>query len=74
MWLRVVERKQHRHRASGVLAVNENALDGTECSGWQGTWLRDYEPMSERKPVDGVLGAVPPSNAYRRRVAGSNWS
>ena len=43
----------------------------------QGVWLRDYEPMPQRKALSELqetLGAVPPSNAYRRRVAGVNWA
>ena len=44
----------------------------------QGVWLRDYEAMPQRRheaagPAQ-TLGQVAPSNAYRRRVAGSNWS
>ena len=41
----------------------------------QGVWLRDYEPLNKRgKDVRGeTLGSVPPSNAYRRRIAGQGW-
>jgi hypothetical protein len=44
----------------------------------QGVWLRDYEPMSGRQqhapnPAQ-TLGLLAPSNAYRRRIAGSNWA
>lgn len=40
-----------------------------------GEWLRDYKEMESRPndiPGDD-LGAVPPSAAYNRRIAGSNW-
>ena len=43
----------------------------------QGVWLRDYEPMNQRQDNQTsereTLGAVKPSNAYKRRVAGTNW-
>ena len=43
----------------------------------QGVWLRDYEPMNKRKDdqttVKETLGEIKPSNAYKRRVAGTNW-
>ena len=45
------------------------------CS--QGVWLRDYEPVNQRKDdqstVKETLGDIKPSNAYKRRVAGTNW-
>lgn len=44
-----------------------------------GEWLRDVEPVGQRlgpnpaaKGAD-VFGEVPPSNAYKRRVAGQGW-
>lgn len=53
---------------------------------YTGVWLRDVEPVEARAgPAGGAFGApakaplpdtfgeVPPSNAYRRRVAGVNW-
>ncbi len=43
----------------------------------QGVWLRDYEAMPQRQhhsEIKETLGAVAPSNAYRRRVAGVNWA
>jgi hypothetical protein len=43
----------------------------------QGVWLRDYEPMPQRQhksEIGDTLGEVAPSNAYRRRIAGTNWS
>ena len=41
---------------------------------WQGVWLRDYQPMNQREgQVKDTLGAVPPSNAYKRRIAGQGW-
>ena len=43
----------------------------------QGVWLRDYEPVNQRKDdqttVKETLGEIKPSNAYKRRVAGTNW-
>ena len=43
----------------------------------QGVWLRDYEPVNQRQDtqtsVKETLGEVKPSNAYKRRVAGTNW-
>lgn len=43
----------------------------------QGVWLRDYEPVNTRKEggesVKETLGEVKPSNAYKRRIAGTNW-
>ncbi|CAL8464767.1 g4302 [Coccomyxa elongata] len=44
---------------------------------YTGVWLRDYEPMPQRQhhsEIKETLGAVAPSNAYRRRVAGVNWA
>ena len=43
----------------------------------QGVWLRDYETMPQRQNrqmMGDMLGEVAPSNAYKRRIAGSNWS
>lgn len=43
----------------------------------QGVWLRDYETMPQRQNrqmMGDTLGEVAPSNAYKRRIAGSNWS
>lgn len=45
----------------------------------QGVWLRDYTPIGERSPTDAEfegedMGRVKPSNAYQRRVAGTNWT
>jgi citrate synthase len=49
---------------------------------YRGVWLRDYTPASERPamattpPAGGGGDApapLPPSNAYKRRVAGENW-
>ena len=45
----------------------------------QGVWLRDYTPISERSDTDVEfmgedMGVVKPSNAYQRRVAGTNWT
>ncbi len=43
----------------------------------QGVWLRDYEAMPQRENrqmMGDTLGEVAPSNAYKRRIAGSNWS
>ena len=44
----------------------------------QGVWLRDYEAMPQRAQRESGpaqrLGEVAPSNAYRRRVSGTNWS
>lgn len=46
-------------------------------SAFQGVWLRDYEPVNQRQDnqssVKETLGEVKPSNAYKRRVAGTNW-
>lgn len=43
----------------------------------QGVWLRDYEPVTQRQDnqtsVKETLGEIKPSNAYKRRVAGTNW-
>ena len=44
----------------------------------QGVWLRDYEPVNQRQDHESssgkeTLGEVAPSNAYKRRIAGSNW-
>ena len=39
--------------------------------------MRDYEAMPQRQNrqmMGDTLGEVAPSNAYKRRVAGSNWS
>ncbi|CAL5229169.1 g12444 [Coccomyxa viridis] len=44
---------------------------------YTGVWLRDYETMPQRQNrqmMGDTLGEVAPSNAYKRRVAGSNWS
>lgn len=39
-----------------------------------GHWLRSYTSMPERpKFSTEVFSPIPPSNAYRRRVSGSNW-
>ena len=65
----------HQHAPTSLFpSVWVRRLFQHSSCGRQGAWLRDYEPMSERKHGDGALGAVPPSNAYRRRIAGSNWS
>ena len=45
----------------------------------QGVWLRDYTPIGERSATDAEfegedMGRVKPSNAYQRRVAGTNWT
>ena len=45
----------------------------------QGVWLRDYTPVEERQGSDSefggeTLGRVRPSNAYQRRIAGTNWT
>lgn len=43
----------------------------------QGVWLRDYEtnPQRQNRQIMGdTLGEVAPSNAYKRRIAGANWS
>ena len=45
----------------------------------QGVWLRDYTPVDDRKAGDGEfegedMGVVKPSNAYQRRIAGTNWT
>ena len=45
----------------------------------QGVWLRDYTPVEERQSSDSeftgeTLGRVRPSNAYQRRIAGTNWT
>lgn len=44
---------------------------------YRGVWLRDYEPVNQRKDdqstVKETLGDIKPSNAYKRRVAGTNW-
>lgn len=54
------------HAATGVARV----------SLLQGVWLRDFEPMDKRPKQlskdQETLGAVPPSNAYRRAASG-NW-
>ena len=46
-------------------------------SALQGVWLRDYEPVNQRQDnqssVKETLGEIKPSNAYKRRVAGTNW-
>ena len=43
----------------------------------QGEWLRSYQPMGERtqkvQPGADELGPVPPSNAYVRRISGSQF-
>jgi len=45
---------------------------------YRGEWLRQYAPLEARPregpPGDDDLGPVPPSAAYQRRVAGSNWN
>jgi citrate synthase len=46
---------------------------------YRGVWLRDYTPVTERREGDddysgADMGKVPPSNAYQRRVAGTNWT
>ena len=42
-----------------------------------GAWLLDYIPLAARPkegpPAGDDLGPVPPSAAYTRRVAGTNW-
>lgn len=41
-----------------------------------GEWLLEYQPLESRPregPPGDDLGPVPPSAAYQRRVAGSNW-
>lgn len=47
------------------------------CGSLQGVWLRDYEPVNTRQDdseaVNETLGEVKPSNAYQRRIAGTNW-
>jgi len=48
------------------------------CRTPQGVWLRDYTPVEERRNSDSeftgeTLGRVRPSNAYQRRIAGTNW-
>lgn len=44
---------------------------------YRGQWLRGYQPMGQRPaaadPGADQLGPVPPSNAYVRRVSGSQW-
>ena len=46
-------------------------------SSLQGVWYRDYAPMGQREPQEDQIGdkpgLIPPSNAYKRRVAGTNW-
>lgn len=46
---------------------------------YRGVWLRDYVPIESRKESDAEytgerLGEVKPSNAYQRRIAGTNWT
>lgn len=46
---------------------------------YTGEWLRHYDPLSDRRggpqepDASNAMGPVPPSNAYRRRIAGTNW-
>ena len=48
-----------------------------QYSSLQGEWYRDYAPMGQREPQEDQIGdkpgLIPPSNAYKRRVAGTNW-
>ena len=45
---------------------------------YTGVWLRDVEPLEDRRAAPAgaadAFGEVPPSNAYRRRVAGTDWA
>mmetsp|Transcript_16404 Transcript_16404/g.49162 ORF Transcript_16404/g.49162 Transcript_16404/m.49162 type:complete len:532 (-) Transcript_16404:598-2193(-) len=46
---------------------------------YRGVWLRDYVPVNARREGDPEysgddMGEVRPSNAYQRRVAGTNWT
>ncbi len=55
----------------------EYGIAQRDLSSLQGEWLRDYEAMPQRQhhsEIKETLGAVAPSNAYRRRVAGVNWA
>ncbi len=58
----VITRMQQQQQAAGCM---------------QGVWLRDYEPVNQRKDDQtagkDTLGEIKPSNAYKRRVAGTNW-
>lgn len=68
-------------RVTGYLAHWKETLSDTDTKiirpqqDYCGEWLRDYQPLSSRpKDVPGEdLGPVPPSAAYNRRIAGSNW-
>lgn len=43
---------------------------------YRGVWLRDYEPADKRgapSPQADAPTALPPSNAYKRRLAGKDW-
>lgn len=57
-----------------TLADNETKIVRPQQD-YCGNWLRDYEPIDSRKTEgsEDDLGPVPPSAAYVRRVAGTNW-
>lgn len=46
---------------------------------YRGVWYRDYEETERRVPPPASAAPadapspLPPSNAYKRRVAGQNW-
>jgi citrate synthase len=70
-------------RVTGYLAHWRESLSDPDTKiirpqqDYQGVWLRDYVSMDKRRqdaPAgDHTLGAVNPSNAYQRRIAGTNW-
>jgi citrate synthase len=69
-------------RVAGYLAHWREALADPETKivrpqqDYVGRWLEPYVPLAAR-PEEGSggdeLGPVPPSAAYTRRVAGTNW-
>lgn len=42
---------------------------------YTGVWLRDFEPLERRRAgtKEETVGDVAPSNAYVRRISGTNW-
>lgn len=70
-------------RVTGYLAHWREALSDPDTKiirpqqDYCGVWLRDYQPLEKRPPEgppgEDDLGPVPPSAAYTRRAAGSNW-